>query len=132
VSTEPTAEEVATLGNTGFVVHSMALCTFCFIRFGMEPLRAIESAIRAGGDTDTHAAIVGGWVGALHGAAALPAALVAQLHDGPFGPTHLRRLAHALTTGGAAPPWSKLGALARNLALYPVILAHGFARLLPR
>lgn len=131
-SSHPTAEQVGALGNTGFVVHSMALCTFCFIRFGTEPLRAIEAAIRAGGDTDTHAAIVGAWVGALHGASALPATLVARLHDGPFGPTHLRRLAHALANGQAAPRWSRLGALARNLALYPVILAHGFARLIPR
>jgi ADP-ribosylglycohydrolase len=40
----------------------------------------------------------------------------------------------ALATAiGAAPPrWSWAGAMARNLALYPVILAHGFCRLLPR
>ena len=32
---------------------------------------------------------------------------------------------------GAVPRYSATGALARNLALYPVILGHGFRRLVP-
>lgn len=127
ISVEEAAEA---LGNTGFAVHSAGLATFCFVRFGASPMRAIEAAIRAGGDTDTHAAIVGGWVGALHGASALPRPLLDAIHDGPFGPTHLASLAASLATGAPVPRWSPLAALARNLALYPVILAHGFSRLL--
>lgn len=119
------------LGNTGFAVHSAGLATYCFLRHGATPMRAIEAAIRAGGDTDTHAAIVGGWVGALHGASALPRPLLDAIHDGPFGPAHLASLATALARGAPVPRWSPLAALARNLALYPVVLAHGFARLWP-
>jgi len=78
------------------VLHTVAIATFCFLRFGLEPQRAIAQAVRAGGDTDSNAAIVGAWVGASHGFAALPAALVSSLHDGPFGPTHLRSLASSL------------------------------------
>ena len=122
VSTTDAARE---LGNTGYVVCSVALATFCFLRFKSDPLEALAETIRAGGDTDSNAAIVGAWVGGLHGAAALPADLVERLHDGPFGPTHLRALAADLASSG--PPKAKFSAflaLARNLALFPVALAH--------
>lgn len=118
-----------TLGNSGFAVHSVGLCAFCFARFGHDPLAAVAGAIRAGGDTDTHAAIVGGWVGALHGTSWIPAHVLASIHDGAFGPTHLTALATALANGTAPPTWSRFGALLRNLALYPVVLVHGFAQL---
>jgi ADP-ribosyl-[dinitrogen reductase] hydrolase len=119
------------LGTSGFVVHSVGLATYAFLAHGDAPLSGIQAAIAAGGDTDTTAAIVGGWVGALHGAQALPADLVSALHDGPFGPTHLRALAAALHTNGPPPRWSAAAAMVRNLALYPVVLWHGLRRLWP-
>lgn len=128
----PVEEVVAAVGHTGFVVHSVGLCTYCFARFGGEPMATIEAAILAGGDTDTHAAIVGGWVGALHGVGALPSDLLDRIENGPFGPTHLRGLATSLARGTPPPRWRWLHALLRNLALYPVVLTHGFARLVPR
>jgi len=131
----PVAQAAPALGTSGYVVHSVAFAAFCFVRFGDDPLRAIVETIAAGGDTDTNAAIVGGWVGALHGSAALPAALIDRINDGPFGPTHLRALAAALEQlrVGRAVPCPRYAwplALLRNLALYPVVLAHGFRRLL--
>lgn len=130
------AAAVAELGNTGFVVHTAGLATFCFLRSGHDPLAAVSGAIAAGGDTDTIAAIVGAWVGTLHGEAVLPAGLLGRIQDGPFGPTHLRELARALAgrragRSVAVPPYSATAALLRNLALYPVVLAHGFRRLVP-
>lgn len=127
-ATEAAARE---LGCTGFVVHTVAITTFCFLRFGDDPALAIAEAVRAGGDTDSHAAIVGAWVGARHGVGALPASLVSKLHDGPFGPTHLRALARDLESARTAEPsalakYSWFAALARNLALYPVVLLHAF------
>ena len=98
------------LGNTGFVMHSVGLCSFCFARYGDEPMRALEAAIRAGGDTDTHAA---------------PCNVKAQ------PPTIAAGLAHpeSASKGRARhPSYSWLGALVRNLALYPVVLAHGLLR----
>jgi ADP-ribosylglycohydrolase len=120
-----------TIGTSGFVLESVPFAAFAFIRFGNEPLHALNEAISAGGDTDTTAAILGGWVGALHGGGALPRHLIDAIHDGPFGPTHLRGLATSLARGGGAPSYSSLYALLRNLALYPVVLAHGFRRLIP-
>lgn len=119
------------LGCTGFVIHTVAIATFCFLRFGSDPELAISQAVRAGGDTDSNAAIVGAWVGASHGLAALPARLASTLHDGPFGPTHLRSLASNLVDVRQGTPsplatYSWVGALARNLALYPVVLLHAF------
>ena len=121
---------------SGFVVHTLAIATFGFLRFGQDPLFALTEVISAGGDTDSIAAILGGWLGAYHGSAALPADLIGRIHDGPFGPTHLRALGHALARiqegeSAPVPHYSTSAALARNIALYPVILGHGFRRLLP-
>jgi ADP-ribosylglycohydrolase len=130
-STAATETAARELGSTGFVVHTVAITTFCFLRFGDDPALAIAEAVRAGGDTDSHAAIVGAWVGARHGVGALPASLVSNLQDGPFGPTHLRALAGDLESARTAAPtalakYSWFAALARNLALYPVVLLHAF------
>ena len=132
-------QDAATLcGTSGFVVHSVSFATFGLLRFGADPLLALTEIISAGGDTDSIAAILGGWLGALHGEAALPQELIDRIHDGPFGPTHLRALASCLVevhAGAAAPVpvprYSPALALARNLALYPVVIGHGFRRLLP-
>jgi ADP-ribosylglycohydrolase len=132
-STRTAAESCKT---SGFVLHSVPFATFGFLRFGDDPLLALTEVISAGGDTDSIGAIVGGWLGALHGAEALPRELLDRIHDGPFGPTHLRSLATCLAQvrsgeSAAVPRYSAAAALGRNLALYPVILGHGFRRLIP-
>lgn len=134
-----TSEAVAVLGNSGFVVCSIPVAAFVFSRFGDDPTRAIREAVLAGGDTDTNAAIVGAWVGARGGERVLPESLTAELHDGPFGPTHLRALADDLAGSRAGRAsrarYSWLAALARNVALYPIVLAHAcrvlWSRVLP-
>jgi len=132
-------EASGVLGTTGFIVHTIALTTFCFVRFGHDPVLAIVEAIRAGGDTDSNAAIVGAWMGARHGASGLPSLLRERLHDSDWfttarrltlgGPSHLLALAAALD--GARRGDARLvvryswpGALLRNIALYPIVLAH--------
>jgi ADP-ribosylglycohydrolase len=130
------AEAVRACGRSGFVVHTLAFATFCFLRYGDEPPRGSIEAITAGGDTDSIGAILGGWLGALHGEQGLPGDLIEQIHDGPFGPTHPRALANCLSEVRdgrrcRVPRYSASAALARNLALYPVILGHGFRRLVP-
>jgi len=127
-STEEAARE---LGTTGFVIHTVPFAAFCFGRFGKEPLRALSETISAGGDTDSIGAIVGAWCGALHGERGLPRDLIDKINDGPFGPSHLRALGDSL--GGPRTPvrYSAALAMLRNLALYPVVLAHGFRRLIP-
>jgi len=112
-------------------MHSVPFALFCFVRLGASTLDALADAISAGGDTDSFGAILGGWLGALHGEQGLPAELVGRIQDGPYGPTHLRALARALDTGAPPERRSWLASLAANLLLYPVVIAHGLRRLLP-
>ncbi len=131
-----TFEAAEACGTSGFVVHTLSFATFAFLSHADAPMKALGETISAGGDTDSIAAIVGGWLGALHGETGLPADLLGRIHDGPFGPTHLRALAACLNAANRGEPtpvpvYSCAGALARNLALYPVILGHGLRRLLP-
>jgi ADP-ribosylglycohydrolase len=114
----------APVGNTGFIVDTIGILVWCFVRHGDDPKRAIECAIRAGGDTDTHAAIVGACMGALHGAGALPAVRLPE--GGLGGTTHLRTLASALRarTPLRAPTYSWIGALVRNFVSFPIVLAY--------
>ena len=126
------AQAAHELGTSGFVVHTLGFASYCVARFGADPARALVVAVNAGGDTDSIGAIVGALVGARHGASALPAALLGELEDGPLGRSHLTRLADALGKGGRAPPrFRPILLLVRNLLLLPVILGHGFWRLLP-
>jgi ADP-ribosylglycohydrolase len=123
------------IGTSGFVIHSVPLATFAFVRFGRDPMEAMTAAVRAGGDTDSNAAIVGAWMGALHGVSAFPPRLVERIQPGPFGRAHLERLASALETARASPHaegyfWPL--ALVRNLALFPVVLVHAFKVLILR
>lgn len=118
------------LGNTGFILHTLPLATFVFLRFGGSPKEALVQAVAAGGDTDTIAAIVGAWVGSLHGMSALPQDLVSRLQRGPFGVGHLRALASALAMQfrGESPPTVRFAwplATMRNLSLFPVALVQG-------
>jgi ADP-ribosylglycohydrolase len=131
-----TRDASETCGTSGFVVHSVSFATYAFLRYGSDPFQALTEVISAGGDTDSTGAILGGWLGALHGEAGLPQRLIGRIHDGPFGPTHLRALGECLAVireGRSAPipRYSLTVALARNLALYPVIVGHGLRRLLP-
>lgn len=137
LAAEGAALEVAAkeLGTTGFVVHTVPFAAYAFSRWGGDAMAAVTAVIRAGGDTDSIAAIVGAWCGALRGEGGLPADLVARINDGPFGPTHLRALADDLAGVGAGRPptarYSPIAALARNLALYPVVIAHALRRVVP-
>jgi ADP-ribosylglycohydrolase len=119
VATEEAAGE---LGTGGFVLQTLPFAAYCHLRHGPE---ALFEAVNAGGDTDTIGAIVGAWGGRPR------ADLVEALADGPFGRTHLLGLARSLAGGEPPPRWFWPGAMARNLALFPVVLGNGFRRLLP-
>jgi ADP-ribosyl-[dinitrogen reductase] hydrolase len=126
------------LGTSGFVEHTLAMASFAYASRGDGPMEALVPAVCAvGGDTDSIAAIVGAWFGAQHGPAGLPPVWRDSLQRGPFGAAHLRALARDLAAVergdvlGTPASFSWLSALARNLALYPVVLAHGFRRLAP-
>lgn len=95
----------ADFANNGWVVHALQTAWWAITTTsgaGEEHLRgALEAAVRAGGDTDTTAAIAGGLLGARWGAAAIPARWRRMLHGWP-GHTadDLIRLALDTVNGG--------------------------------
>lgn len=100
--------------NNGWIIHAFqaALAAICStpVPDGTAPgahLRlALETAVRAGGDTDTVAAIAGALLGARWGATALPTAWRRRLHgrstydSPPLNAAHLERLARLAARGG--------------------------------
>lgn len=91
--------EIATkqLNNSGFVLHSVPLATFCFLRFGDgNTMDALSQIISAGGDIDSNAAILGALLGAKKGESGLDNQLVDNI-IGPFGSTFLWRMAKYLS-----------------------------------
>ncbi len=127
----PLDECARTLGTSGFVLHSLPWALCCAVRHHDQPMSAVRATISAGGDTDTNAAIVGAWLGAMHGPTVWPVTLINTLANGPFGVEHARQLALAASDQVRAPAYIWPLAMLRNLALYPVVLAHGFRRLWP-
>jgi len=69
--------------NGAFVLESLPSALWCFLRHADDPETALVVAASGGRDSDTVAAMVGGYVGALHGVAALPERWRADLeyHD---------------------------------------------------
>jgi len=125
------------LGCSGFVNHSVPLAVYMFLCYGDDCLTALQSTIKVGGDTDSNAAIVGAWCGALLGESGLPKLLIDQINEGPFGPTHLRKLAKGLADSkagknAAVPGYLWPVAFARNVAVIPILLSHTFLRIVRR
>src|SRR3954470_20604500 len=69
------------LGFTPFVTTTVAWSLYAFLRSPDDYLESVCTAIAAGGDTDTTAAMTGSIAGARVRAAGLPSALVGRLED---------------------------------------------------
>jgi ADP-ribosylglycohydrolase len=81
-------------GISAFVTPSVVWSLYAFLRDPDDYWTAVCTAIGAGGDTDTMAAIAGAIAGARLGPSALPAELVEQLNDrGGWRAAHLLELA---------------------------------------
>jgi ADP-ribosylglycohydrolase len=68
-------------GISGYVIPSVLCSLFFFLKTPRDFLATVIGAIRAGGDTDTTAAIAGAISGALNGIQAIPWRLVEALKD---------------------------------------------------
>jgi len=119
-------------GISGYVNHTVPAALYCWLA-AADFEDAVTRAVRLGGDTDTVGAIAGALAGASWGASAIPRPWLDGLVDHPISVARLRALAHALATRdpAAAPAWPWPLHLLRNLAFIPLVLAHGFRRLLP-
>ncbi|MEZ5304767.1 MAG: ADP-ribosylglycohydrolase family protein [Verrucomicrobiales bacterium] len=121
---------------SGFAPNSAALALYAWLRHRGDFASAIAEVVRAGGDTDTGAAIAGGICGAEVGAPGIPHAWVERIADWPLSVGALRDLAERLSmeVGGRKSSFGDLRFFAapmRNLLFLAIILFHGFRRLLP-
>ena len=81
-------------GVSSHVTASVCWALYCALRHPADYLEAVTTAIWAGGDTDSMAAMAGTIVGASVGVAGLPPSLLAHLTDrGDWGADQLEALA---------------------------------------
>jgi ADP-ribosylglycohydrolase len=142
---QSTPAEVAAefgLGNgvTGYVLDTVPLAFFCWLRWPGDFRVAVEQVILLGGDTDTTGAIVGALSGTTNGIESIPTEWRNGLADWPRSPAWIEALAERLTRqfDGVAPPeavgrqplfWP--GIVPRNLLFAMVVVLHAMRRLLP-
>lgn len=130
---ESEADPVKVFGNSGYLVHTVGLTTYFFARYANEPARGAEAIIRCGGDTDSNAAILGAWFGALHGTSYIPKRLVETLEEGPYGRSVILGLGAALAVArngtfvSPARP-GVLASLGRSATILPSLLRHALTR----
>lgn len=84
------------LGTSLEAHRSVPTALACFASYPDSYADAVGRAIGLGGDTDTHAAMIGALCGARLGAQAIPTHLLAMLEDGPKGRGYIDDLAHRL------------------------------------
>jgi ADP-ribosylglycohydrolase len=120
-------------GISGFIVPTTVMATYCFLRYPVNFERAVLSAIRLGGDTDSVAAIVSGLVGAHIGYNKLPSDLVSRIRVAPHETEWINEMAERLSHWphgvddlhfAPALPSNPLMQLFRNLLLLMLVLIH--------
>ncbi len=76
---------IARVGNRIRASEAVAAALWAFVRYGDQPEECVIRAVGFGGDTDTIAAMAGALVGALHGAAWIPARWFECIENGEHG-----------------------------------------------
>lgn len=137
-STVTFAERIAgPTGVSGYVLHTVPVALHAWLRHPDRYRDAVLGVIRAGGDSDTTAAITGGIVGAGVGVQGIPPAWLDGLCEWPRTVGWMTALARELAavvadgTPRRPPSLSTPAVLVRNVAFLAIVLAHGFRRALP-
>lgn len=123
-------------GITGYMYHTVPAVFQTWQAYRDRPAEGLDSLIRQGGDTDTTAAIFGGIVGVRHGEnlfAAVSGTWCEPLLTPDFFAALAKQADEARQSGRPqkARRFGGMVTFARNLLMMPVVLAHGFRRLLP-
>lgn len=132
-----TARNGSASGVGGYMLHTIPASLHVWLAHPSDYRRAITETVRLGGDSDTVAAIVGALVGARVGKDGIPAEWLTDLWEWPRTAAWMERLGERLAAScadrvnGQTLPLNWPGLMVRNLLFIPLVLLHGFRRLLP-
>lgn len=119
----------------GFICHTVPVVILAWLVHRSDYRAAVESVIRLGGDTDTHAALVGALCGISAGVEAIPADWRNAVVNWPRTMNSLHSLSIDLDASRDARVTPRRlfwpAVVVRNLLMLVIVLAHGFRRLLP-
>jgi ADP-ribosylglycohydrolase len=124
-------------GVSGYMFHTVPAVLHAWLTHQDDYRGGVTAVVRLGGDTDTAAAILGAIIGARVGKDGIPAEWLRDLWEWPRTQAWMEsvgvKLADRCThrTKGYAVPLNWLKLLLRNAFFIPLVLAHGFRRLLP-
>lgn len=113
-----------TNGVSGYIVHSVPVAVYAWLRHPEDAERAISEVISAGGDSDSTAAVTGALVGCRVGEDGLPLRWRSGIADWPVNVPSLRSAAQAALSGSRPPRTSLAHMLFRNLVTMPIVVAH--------
>ena len=139
---EPVTQFAESIGSrngiSGYSYHTVPCVLQAWFRHGDDFENGLQAIIKAGGDTDTASAIYGGIVGARVGKDVIPKSWLKNIVEWPRTISWIERLGIAVSNAvdeqastTKSPRYFIPGILLRNLIFLPVVLAHGFRRLLP-
>jgi ADP-ribosylglycohydrolase len=123
-------------GVSGYCYQTLPVVLHCILSFPDDFEKAVYSAISAGGDTDTVAAIVGAIMGAHVKEQGIPQPWLAKIKDYPYSYRYLRKLALTLsyTKTFKVPMFISHNCfplvILRNIGFLVVVLCHGVFRAL--
>jgi ADP-ribosylglycohydrolase len=120
-------------GVSGYMLHTVPAVLHVWLAHQSDFPGGVTAMVRLGGDSDTTAAIVGAIIGARVGKDGIPAEWLRDLWEWPRTPDWMERLGTRLAAGRerSALPLNWLALALRNALFIPLVLAHGFRRLLP-
>jgi ADP-ribosylglycohydrolase len=124
-------------GPSGYSLQSIPAAVYAWWWHHDDPVAAVETAIRMGGDTDSVAALAGAMVGAGTGVRAFPSDLVAGMRDWPRGHSLIARIAENAAAAvneerNRKPvPYPLWPLPFRNIVIFLVVVCHVFRRLGP-
>jgi ADP-ribosyl-[dinitrogen reductase] hydrolase len=116
---------------SGWSLHSVPFAIGCWLRHRDDAAAGFAAVQRAGGDTDTIGAILGGLYGADRGESAFDPSWTQRLVDMPISTSVLRATAQALAGQGRPSRWWWPLLPLRNVMFLIIILAHVARRALP-
>jgi ADP-ribosylglycohydrolase len=126
-------------GVSGYVLHTVPVAIYCWLRWPGDFRSALESAILLGGDTDSVGAIVGALAAISVGTPEIPTEWRNGIIEWPRSTAWMDRLGQRLAVSISNPNrentralglfWPGIGV--RNLVFLAVVVLHAVRRLLP-